>query len=157
MRRSEKEIKSPAELQDVMKKAMVCRLGLADGDIPYVVPMNFGLMNNALYFHAAKEGRKLEIIRRNNKVCFEMDTDHVFVPAENGCNWSMKYRSVIGYGKVHLLDSPTEKIAALKIIMAHYADEYRSGKVYDFSEIEAARVTVFRIDIESVSGKKSGY
>lgn len=152
MRRSEKELKSRDEIEAVLKKATVCRLGLADGNIPYVVPLNFGFNGNSLYFHSAKEGRKLDIIRRNNNVCFEMDADQAFVPAEKGCNWSLKYRSVIGNGKACFVDAPAEKIAALKIIMAHYSD-----KQYDFTAEEAARVAVVRIDIESLSGKKSGY
>jgi len=152
MRRSEKEIKSRDEIEAVLKRATSFRLGLADGNIPYVVPLNFGFNGNSLYFHSAKEGRKLDIIRRNNNVCFEMDADQVFVPAEKGCNWSLKYRSVIGNGKAFIIDVPAEKIAALKIIMAHYSD-----KPYEFTAEEAAKVVVVRIDIESLSGKKSGY
>lgn len=152
MRRSEKEIKSREGLLAVMKKATVCHLGLADGDIPYVVPVNFGFNGNSLYFHSAKEGKKLDILRRNNNVCFQMDADLAFVPAEKGCNWSMKYRSVIGNGKAHFVDAPAEKIAALKIIMAHYSD-----KSYEFTGEEAVKVAVVRIDIESLSGKESGY
>lgn len=152
MRRSEKEIKGRDEIETVMKKATVCRLGLADGNMPYVVPVNFGFKDNALYFHSAKEGRKLDILRRNNNVCFEMDADQAFVPAEKGCNWSMKYRSVIGNGKAYFVDAPAEKIVVLKIIMAHYSD-----KPYEFTAEEAATVAVIRIDIESLSGKKSGY
>lgn len=152
MRRSEKEIKSRDEIRDVMKKATVCRLGFVDGDMPYVVPVNFGFDDAAIYFHSAKEGRKLEILRRNNNVCFEMDADHLFVPAEKGCSWSMKFRSIIGNGKAHFIDDAAGKIAALKLIMAHYSD-----KQYEFTAEEAAKVVVIRIDIESIIGKKSGY
>ena len=152
MRRSEKEIKSRPEIEAVILKSDVCRIGLAEGNMPYVIPVNFGFKDNRLYFHSAKEGRKLDIIRRNSNVCFEMDIDHDFVKAEKGCNWAMKYRSVIGTGKAVIIENITEKIAALKLIMAHYSD----GK-YDFSESDAERVAVIRIDIESLSGKKSGY
>jgi nitroimidazol reductase NimA-like FMN-containing flavoprotein (pyridoxamine 5'-phosphate oxidase superfamily) len=152
MRRNDKEIKNREELVAVMKKAAVCHLGLADGAVPYVVPLNFGLNGDSLYFHCAREGRKLDILQRNNNVCFQMEAGQSYVPAEKGCNWTMKYRSVIGNGKAYLVDAPLEKIAALKIIMAHYSD-----KSYEFTEEEAGRVAVVRIDIESLSGKKSGY
>jgi len=152
MRRSEKEIKSKAEIEAIMLKADICHLGLADGNMPYVIPVNFGFKDNKLYFHSAKDGRKLDIIRRNNSVCFEMDVDHEFVKAEKGCNWAMKYRSVIGTGKAAFVDSMTEKITALKLIMAHYSNEK-----YEFSESDAERVTIIRVDIENLSGKKSGY
>ena len=152
MRRSEKEIKSRDEIEAVILKADVCRIGLVDGDTPYVFPVNFGYRENKLYFHSAREGRKLDIIRRNNNICFEMDTDHEFVKAEKGCNWAMKYRSVIGIGKAVIVDNMLEKIAALKLIMAHYSDG-----LDEFAESDAGRVAVIRIDIESLSGKKSGY
>ncbi len=152
MRRSEKEIKSREEIEAVLQKAAVCRIGLCDGNIPYVVPVNFGYKDKRLYFHSAKEGRKLDVIRRNNNVCFEIDTDQEFIKAEKGCNWSLKYRSAIGNGKAEIIEDAAEKIAALKIIMAHYSDEK-----YEFSEADAARVAVIRVDVESLSGKKSGY
>jgi uncharacterized protein len=152
MRRSDKEIKSREEIEAVIKKATVCRLGLCDGDMPYVVPVNFGFQGNSLFFHSARDGRKLDIIRRNNNICFETDTDQEFVQAEKGCGWSMKYRSVIGFGKAFFVENPADKIAALKIIMAHYSD-----KEYDFSESDADKVAIVRIDIESLTGKKSGY
>ncbi len=152
MRRKEKEIKDPAEIEAVMLKADVCHIGLVDGNVPYIVPVNFGFMGNKLYFHSAKEGRKLDVIRRNNNVCFEVDTDHDFVKAEKGCNWAMKYRSIIGTGKAVIVDNPFEKITALKLIMAHYSD----GK-YEFNESDAEKVSIVRIDIESLSGKKAGY
>ncbi len=152
MRRSEKEIKSREEIEAVIRKADVCRIGLSDGKIPYVVPVNFGYKDNKLYFHSAKEGRKLGIIRLNSRICFEMDTDHEFVKSDVGCNWALKYKSVMGDGKAFIIENASDKVAALKIIMAHYSD-----KEYDFSENDADKVTVVRIDIESLSGKKSGY
>lgn len=152
MRRSEKEIKSRNEIGAVMQKADACRIGLCDGATPYVVPVNFGYRNGRLYFHSAKEGRKLSLIRQNNNVCFEMDIDHEFIESDVGCRWAMKYKSVIGTGKAFFIEDAAEKIASLKIIMAHYSD-----KEYDFSESDADKVAVIRIDIESLSGKKSGY
>ncbi len=152
MRRSEREITSLPEIEAVIQKADTCHIGLVDGNVPYIVPINFGYKDNTLYFHSAKEGRKLDVLRRNNNVCFEMDTDHEFVKAEKGCNWAMKYRSIIGNGKAAIVNDISEKVAALKIIMAHYSDG-----VYDFSQSDAERVTVIRIDIENLSGKKAGY
>ncbi len=152
MRRSEKEIKSRRDIEGIIAEATVCHIGLCDGNIPYVIPVNFGYKDNRLYFHSAKEGRKLDILRRNNNICFEMDIDQAFVPAEKGCNWSMKYQSVMGVGKASFVEDATEKIAALKVIMAHYSD-----KPFDFTEAEANTVAVVRIDIESLTGKKSGY
>ena len=152
MRKSEREIKSREEIEAVVAKATVMYLGLVDGNLPYVVPLNYGYKDNRLYFHSAKEGRKLDVLRRNNNVCFTMSADQVFVEAEKGCNWAMKYRSVMGTGKAYFVEDVPEKVAALKLIMAHYSD-----KEYDFSEKEAGTVAVVRIDIDSLSGKKARY
>jgi uncharacterized protein len=152
MRRSEKEIKSRKDIESIITEADFCHIGLVDDNTPYVLPLNFGYKDNRLYFHSAMEGRKLNIIRQNNNVCFEIDADQAFVPDERACKWSLKYRSVIGNGKAFIVADAAEKIAALKTIMAHYSD-----KAYEFTAEEAARVVVVRIDIESITGKKSGY
>lgn len=152
MRRSEKEIKSREDIDSIIRRSVVCRIGLCDGNMPYVVPVNFGYDGSRLYFHCAKEGRKLDVLRQNNNVCFEMDIDQEFIKTEKGCGWSMKYRSVIGYGKAFSVENPADKVAAFKVIMAHYSD-----KEYDFSEKDADKATIVRIDIESMTGKKNWY
>ena len=73
MRKVEREIRDQAEILAIMNEALVCRLGFSDEGTPYVVPMNFGLGENCLYLHCAREGRKLDILRKNDRVCFEMD------------------------------------------------------------------------------------
>lgn len=83
MRRSDREIKDFDEIIEVINKCDVCRLAINDGDYPYIVPMNFGLNIEdgkvVLYFHCASEGKKLELLRKNNKVAFEMDCGHEFI------------------------------------------------------------------------------
>ncbi|MBA7530072.1 hypothetical protein ES705_22275 [subsurface metagenome] len=100
MRRSDYQITDKQELLDILKQAEICRLALADRDEPYIVPINFGIeftdpLN--LYFHCAREGRKLDIIERNHKVCFEVEVDAKLHPGSKACGWSMRYRSVIGF------------------------------------------------------------
>ena len=76
MRRKEKEIKDRKEIISILQKAKICRIGLSENNKPYIVPMNFGYKEGCLYFHCANEGRKIGIIKKNNNVCFEIDTDH---------------------------------------------------------------------------------
>ena len=73
MRRVEKEIKDKETIDNILKKALICRIGMFDGDFPYIVPMTYGCEEGVLYFHSAREGRKLSIMKDNNKVAFEID------------------------------------------------------------------------------------
>jgi len=152
MRRREREVTDIDEIEEIIKKAKVCRLGLVDKDEPYLVPVCFGYERKALYFHGALEGRKVELIRKNNKVCFEMDTDVAIVSGEKPCGWTTKYRSVIGVGRARILDNDEEKTHGLRTIMKQYSE-----KEFRFPKSELDSVLVTRIDIESISGKNSGY
>ncbi len=75
MRRYDKEITDSGEIAAIMDKAAVCRIALVDGNCPYIFPVNFVVRNNYLYFHSSPEGRKIDILRKNNRVCFEIDID----------------------------------------------------------------------------------
>src|SRR5271157_1176991 len=104
MRRSEREIKERAVIDATIRQCLVCRLGLADGVEPYIVPLCFGYDGEALYFHSASDGRKIDILRKNNRVCFEFDIPEGMREAEQGCRWGIKYRSVIGFGTAEIVD-----------------------------------------------------
>jgi uncharacterized protein len=120
MRRNEREIKDLEEIKAIIQGAQVCRIGFSEKDIPYIVPMDFGYKDDCLYFHCANEGKKLELIRQNNKVCFEMDIDHHIVKSEGRpCEWSARYRSVIGFGKAFVIENLREKSTAMNIVMEH--------------------------------------
>jgi len=152
MRKKEKEITDIEEIEKIIKKAKVCHLGLVDNDEPYIVPVNFGYDRNALYFHSALEGRKVELIKKNNKICFEIDTDVEIVSSEKPCDWTTKYRSVIGVGRAHILNSDEDKAHGLSLIMKQYSD---GEPGLDFEKLNS--VLIVKIDIESITGKKSGY
>lgn len=126
MRRKDREITDFDEIVAIMRKCDVCRLALNDGDFPYIVPLNFGLEVRGdrvfLYFHAAKEGKKLDLIARDNRATFEMDCDHNFILYEERMSCTMGYASVIGHGTIELLPEE-EKYAALKILMGQYHAE----------------------------------
>ena len=152
MRRKDKEITDTEEIERIIKRAISCRIGLVDNDEPYVVPVCFGYERNALYFHGALEGRKVELIKKNKKICFEIDTDVKVVRSEEPCKWAMKYRSVIGVGRAHILESDEEKSHGLRLIIRQY-----SGDKFNFSKLEVDSVLVVRVEIESITGKQSGY
>ncbi|OPY11033.1 MAG: Pyridoxamine 5'-phosphate oxidase [Syntrophaceae bacterium PtaB.Bin038] len=150
MRRREREIQDEQEIRDILQQAPVCRLGLSDGRFPYVVPMSFGMRNGRLYLHSAGEGKKIDLIRKNNRVCFEVDVGARVAGGDSPCRWSMKYRSVIGFGTARLLEDGGEKRAGLDAIMAHYGGP--EGP-YDGNALD--RACVIEITIESMTGKQS--
>ncbi|MCP4579695.1 MAG: pyridoxamine 5'-phosphate oxidase family protein [Deltaproteobacteria bacterium] len=138
------------KIESIILKAKVCRLGLVDGNRPYVVPMSFGYHENALYFHTGKKGRKMEILERNNRVCFEMEVDLEIVPADNPCKWNMRYRSVVGYGRAVILVDPGEKIKALDVIVRHYG-----GPLMAYDEKRVKGLAIIKVAIDSMKGKQS--
>ena len=150
MRRGEKAILERAEIDAVLRHSQVCRLGFTDGLEPYIVPLNFGYDGRALYFHCAREGRKLELLRRNPRVCFEFDLAEGIVRDATACRCSMRYRSVMGVGTARMIEDPAGRLEALSLLMAQYAEG-----PFEFPEATAARVAVFRVDVESISGKQS--
>ena len=153
MRRNDRLISSTEEIEDIIEKAQMCRIGLSENNNAYIIPMNFGYQDNCLYFHCASEGKKLAIVRKNNAVCFEMDIDNQTVKfTDNQCAWGTKYRSVIGFGRAFFVEDAGEKSNALNFITKHYG-----GNRHNFSEKELEKVVIFKIEISSITGKKAGY
>ena len=139
-------------MEQIIAQARVCRIGLTDGNKPYVVPVCFGYEKKAFYFHCAPEGYKLALIKKNNRVCVEIETDIEIICAEKPCGWSAKYRSVIGIGRAYILEDEKDKINGRTFIMRQFGEK-RTGM--EFEKVEDA--VVVRIDIEHITGKKSGY
>jgi len=152
MRRSDKEIKEPDEIKRLLQEPSVCRIAMADGNTPYIVPVNFAVADGVLYLHSAKTGRKIEILRKNPSVCFEMDVPGDLVEGDKACQWGMKYKSLIGFGKAVFLESGSEKKKALDLLMKKYAGR----NDYSYADEALDKVQVIGISIDSVSGKRSG-
>lgn len=152
MRRHEREITDRAELDAVLQKATVVQLAMVDEGSPYVVPMNFGFADGLLYLHCAKQGRKVDVLRRNPRVCFNLFTDEAIVPPATtaGCNFTSRYRSITGQGRVEFVEGDDAKRKALDIILAHYASGPFS---YDPTAVE--KTCVLRVVVESMTGKKA--
>jgi nitroimidazol reductase NimA-like FMN-containing flavoprotein (pyridoxamine 5'-phosphate oxidase superfamily) len=152
MRRSDKKIKDNKQIDEIIRKANCCRIALVDGNYPYIVPVNFAVSNNNLYFHSAKEGRKIDILRKNNFVCFEMDIEGEIVKGQKACSWGMKYLSIIGFGQAFFIEDNAGKKKALDLLMEKYAGE--SGFFYADDELD--KIIVIDVKIDTVSGKQSG-
>ena len=148
LRRKDKEVTDPKEIERIISEGRTCHLAMVDNGKPYVVPVTFGYDGRALYFHSALEGRKVETLKKNPHVCFNIVASAQSVEQPPDC--TTKYRSVTGYGNATLLTDVEEKIAGIKVVMRHSL-----GHEVDFPVKGMARTLVFRIDIEELKGKQS--
>ena len=126
---------------------------MIDEDRPYVVPLHYGytLENGrlTLYLHSAKEGRKLDVLRKNDRVAFVLETDVSLVSGGDlPCKYGAAYASVMGEGRALILTDPTEKAAALKTLM-----RTQTGRDFPIAEVMAETVAVIRVDVETYSAK----
>jgi hypothetical protein len=153
MRRKEREVSDPVSIEKIISKSDVCRVAFANNNIPYIVVMNFGYTGGdkpCLWFHCANEGRKLEMIKKNNYVCFQTDTDHKLHGGEKGCDWGMKYSSIVGYGNISVVTDPSMRKTGLDCIMKHYAGDQE----FTYDEKVMGRTTILRLEITEMTGKK---
>lgn len=150
MIRKDREITDIQEIEEIINKAKIIRVAMCENNKPYVVPLSFGYKEKSVYIHSSKKGRKIEALKKNNNVTFELDIDTELVESEKACDYSMKFKSVIGFGKTYFISDLKQKKLALDIIMSHYS---KGDFFYTPEQIE--RTCLIRIDIESMTGKKS--
>ena len=151
MRRSEREITDRSEIEEILRRAEVVHIGMVDRGEPYVVPVVFAYGDGCIYFHGATEGRKAAALRANPRVCFETYVDYEIVRGKMACQFSAKYRSIIGYGTVSVVEQRDDKVKGLDVLMSRFAEG-----PFSYNEQALARTAVFRLNIESMTGKKLG-
>jgi nitroimidazol reductase NimA-like FMN-containing flavoprotein (pyridoxamine 5'-phosphate oxidase superfamily) len=143
------------ELADVIQRSQVCHLSMVDlNGLPYVLPMNFGFKEDVIYLHGAQHGKKIDILKQHPEVCINFTTDHLlrYQSEEVACSWSMKYRSVLCYGKAEFITEPEEKIAAFHIVMS----QYTKGE-FKFNPPAIREVCVWKVRVTKFEGRAYGY
>ncbi|MGE5389887.1 MAG: pyridoxamine 5'-phosphate oxidase family protein [Deltaproteobacteria bacterium] len=154
MRRSDKEISDEKIIELVLKESTVCHLAMAEDNVPYVLPMNFGYEEGIVYIHSATEGRKIDLIGRNPRVCFQAESQVAICSDEvNACAWGTRYLSVIADGLASIVEDNDEKKKALDIIMHKYSG--RDG--WDYKGESLAKIVIIRIKLIGVKAKRSGW
>lgn len=154
MRRKDREVTDFSKVLEVIDSCDCCRLGLIDeAQEAYIVPLNFGYEsengNLILYFHGSSTGKKMDLIAKQHRASFEMDTKHHLVSGDTPCKYSYLYQCVMGKGEIEILHSPDDKLHGLERIMAHYASETR----WDFRPEMVERVSVFKLIVREWSCK----
>lgn len=154
MRRSDRQVSDRNEFIEIMKSCTVCRLGLNDDGYPYILPLNFGLSDDGdkirLYFHSALEGHKVELIKKDNRASFEMDSEHElkYIAEKGYCTYN--FSSVMGKGTIKILENEDEKIDALKKLM----DQYHPDQNAYFNPAAIPRTLVYVLEVTEITGKK---
>ena len=153
MRRKDREITDYNKMLEILDKCDCCRIGFKCEEGVYIVPLNFGYVQEdeglELYFHGAKEGRKIELIKNKPLAGFELDTKHELVGGETACDYTYMYQSITGNGKIELVDDYNDKVRGLRAIMSHYSDKSE----WEFDEHRVNGVAVIKMTVTEWSCK----
>ena len=151
MRKANQEITDKLILEDILKQANICRLAMIDKELPYILPFNYGYHENCIYIHSAPAGKKIELLKVNQLVCFEVEQVAEIITNEIACKWSTLYRSVVGYGNVEIITDFEEKKHGLEIIMKQHG---ATGKL-EFNKNEVEFIVILKLTISTMTGKQS--
>jgi len=161
MTRRERQITDPAEIKRILDTCHILHLGLTDGDQPYVVPLNYGYEfvpgekgeepKLVIYLHGARRGYKLDLMRANPKVFFEMECSVEPFESDVACKYGTAYESLMGWGLAAIVEEPDEKIHALEVLMKTQTGRDFCG---EFNEKLASAVSVMRIDTAGYTAKR---
>ena len=154
MRRMDREVTSFPDIIDILSSSTVIHLSMVDDGRPYVVPMNFGFETDGkdiiLYFHSAKEGRKIDILRKNPEVFFELDSSHKLIKGDSACSYSFGYQSIMGSGRAVFHETHEETRHALSCLMKHVGN--LDNPTFTDKALDA--VTVFSIRSSDYTAKR---
>ena len=152
MTKRERQITDEALIRKILDTAKVLHLGLSVNDEPYVVPMNYGYTMEegrlVLYLHSAMQGKKLDMIRVNPKVFFELDCDRMPFEGDKPCQYGLVYSSVMGRGTARIVEDVEEKKLAMTVLM-----KTQTGKDFAFEDKLVSIVAVIRVDVAEYTAK----
>jgi nitroimidazol reductase NimA-like FMN-containing flavoprotein (pyridoxamine 5'-phosphate oxidase superfamily) len=154
MRRKDRQITEKGEIALILRKADACRIAFAKDNVPYIVCMNYGYEWEGeypvLYFHCAREGKKLEMMKANPYVCFQLDTDHELHYNHEKMYCTMHYASIAGMGYLEPVTDDTERKKGLDLILSHH-DRFVPEK---YPESSMNRTTVLRLRVIELTAKR---
>ena len=153
MRRKDREVTNINEIIDIIDRCDIIRLGFADGDFPYIVPLNFSYTyeNNRLviYIHGAMAGRKYELIKKNGRCSFEMDIPLGMECIEEHHDVTERYISVMGNADITLIPDEEKKTIIDKVIMARY----EATRNFKYNESVVPHTMIARLDVIALTAK----
>jgi nitroimidazol reductase NimA-like FMN-containing flavoprotein (pyridoxamine 5'-phosphate oxidase superfamily) len=148
-------ITDQTEIDAIINKCQVCYVSMVDkNNLPYVLPFNFGYINGVIFLHSSQKGLKIDILRKNPSVCIAFSTDHQLRHQSESvaCSYSMKYRSVLAFGKVEFIDDMDQKVEFMNQVMSHYTD-----KEFTYNAPSLREVCTYKVNVEKFTAKIYGY
>ena len=155
MRRKDREITGRENIEPILKACKTCRVAMIADGAPYVVPLNFGYTWDesglTLYFHSGLTGKKIDALRADPRVCFEMDTEQgVTGEGDLACRYSFAFSSIVGYGSMEFAQTNEEKRKGFDIIMQH-----QTGKGgWTYTDAALSVTEVMRVRAESFEASR---
>lgn len=153
MRRKDREVKDLNEIIKIIDECEIIRLGLADGDFPYIVPLNFAYTVNGeqicFYIHGAMAGRKYEMLTKNPVCSFEMDVPIMMDCMEDVGDVTMRYKSVMGKCRAEFLDGEKRQKAIDEVIMARHEET----KNFSYNKDVVKRTAVVKLTVIELTAK----
>ncbi|GAB4127392.1 MAG: pyridoxamine 5'-phosphate oxidase family protein [Ignavibacteriales bacterium] len=153
MRRKDRLIEKKSELLQILDEGTSCQIAFIDKNEPYIVTLNFGYDWSAdelkLFFHSAKEGRKISLIRDNPRVCFTIVVEGELITGKKACDFSMTYKSIVGYGIIKIIHDKKEKRISLNKLM----EKYTKKNDWEFQESLLNNTEIYSLEVQEITGK----
>ncbi|SEA79975.1 hypothetical protein SAMN05660420_03225 [Desulfuromusa kysingii] len=150
MRRSDKAVIDQDTIEKILRTGRTCQLAFSAEPVPYQVTLNYSYHEGSLYFHAAREGRKIDLIRKHGQSAFTIVLDLGLITGDRACDWTVRFQSVVGHGQITLFESFAEKRHALDLFMAQYSDA-----AFNYPDEMIQATAVFKLEIEAMTVKQS--
>jgi uncharacterized protein len=153
LRRKEKEIRDLAEMKAILAGAKYVTVAMCRDDEPYLVTLSHGYdeKRNAIYFHCAREGKKIEVLSANNRVWGQALVDRGY--ADGRCDHL--FLSVQFHGRVSFVEDVGEKRHALATMIRQLETNPDKVMGHQVNDASVAKVHIGRIDLDFLSGKRS--
>ncbi|MFW5805280.1 MAG: pyridoxamine 5'-phosphate oxidase family protein [Bacteroidales bacterium] len=147
-------IDDQAIIEEIIRKASVCTLSMCVGNKPYAVPMNFGYDDGIIFLHSTQKGKKTDILEQNNNVCisFYVDEKLNIRHEQVACSYSMKFRSVLAFGKLENITDHGEKVKGMNEVMKQY-----TGRSFSYKTPAIKGVRVMKVHVDRFTAFNRGY
>lgn len=160
MRRRDKEIFDREIISEILNKSEICRIGMVDNNEAYFVPLNFAHKDGFIYMHSAPWGKKIDLLRKNNRVTFEIEYYSEIIKGDIPCKWTTKYRSIIGKGTIEIIEDIVDKIKGMDVIMEKYGwvfEKNQDGTITrNYEPNHLINMVILKMKIEYINAKQSG-
>lgn len=155
MRRKDREVTDFNDILSIIDKCDIMRIGLAAGDYPYIVPINFSYDVQGehidFYIHGAMAGRKYELLMKNPKCSFEIDNPLKMDYLYDDHDITMRYESVMGTADVTFIADEDKENVMDNIILARYEE----SKTFPYNREVLSRTAIIKLSVTSITGKRN--